>query len=123
MLPAVPSNRLSVTLQPSSEEVYEPDAVSETPLVRFVAYGDHQRVFGWVRLRADRLTDLLNAHEELHLVDVEIESLLDGTTRSAEEIVINCRELVAVLASGPRGDLALRQRTRSHPIGIEWATT
>ena len=119
MLPTVPPNRLSVTLQPSSEEVYEPDAVSETPLVRFVAYGDHQRVFGWVRLRADRLTDLLNAHEELHLVDVEIESLLDGTTRSAEEIVINCRELVAVLASGPRGDLALRQRTRSHPIGIE----
>ncbi len=119
MLPTVPSNRLRVTLQPTSEEVYEPEAVSETPLVQFVAYGVHQRVFGWVRLRADRLTDLLNAHEELHLTDVEIESLLDGTTRAAEEIVVSCRELVAVLASGPRGDLALRQRTRSHPIAIE----
>ena len=44
---------------------------------------------------------------------------MDGTTRSADEIVINCRELVAVLASGPRGDLTRRQRTRSHPIAIQ----
>ncbi len=119
MLPTSPSNRLRVALQPTSEEVFEPDAVSETPLVRFVAYGVDQRVFGWVRLRADRLTDLLNAHEELHLADVEIEALVDGITWSAEEVVINCRELVAVLASGPRGDLARRQRTRSHPIAIQ----
>ena len=123
MLPHSPSKRLSLVLQPTSEEVFEPDAVSEAPLVRFVAYGVHERVFGWVGLKADRLTDLLNAHEELHLAEVEIESLLDGITWSVEEVVINRRELVAVLASGPRGDAARRQRTRATLSPSSRATT
>ena len=68
-----PPSHLQFVLQGTPEEVFEPDAVADAPLVRFVAYGKNQRVFGWVRLEADRLTDLLNAHDELHLVDVEIE--------------------------------------------------
>lgn len=93
--------------------------MSDAPLVRFIAYGRQHRVFGWVRLRADRLTDLLNAHEELHLTDVEIESLDDGVTRSVDEVLVHRRELVAVQASGPRGDEARRQTTRSHPIAVQ----
>jgi hypothetical protein len=113
------SSRLHLVLQPSSEEVFEPDAVADAPLIRFMAYGVHERVFGWVRLRADRLTDLLNAHDELHLSEVEIESLEDGITRSVDEIVIQRRELMAVHATGPRGDSALRQRTRTHAMAIQ----
>ncbi len=119
MLPKSPSGRLELVLQRTSEEVFEPDAVSDAPLVRFIAYGLQHRVFGWVRLRADRLTDLLNAHEELHLADVEIENLEDGTTQSVEEIVIHRRELVAVHATGPRGDSARRERTRTHPVAVQ----
>jgi len=119
MLPKSPPGRLHLVLQPTSEEVFEPDAVSDAPLVRFMAYGLDQRVFGWVRLRADRLTDLLNAHEELHLVDVEIENLEDGITQSVGQIIIRRRELIAVHATAPRGDPARRERTRSHPVAVQ----
>jgi hypothetical protein len=114
-----PSGRLDLVLHPTSEEVFEPDAVSDAPLVRFVAYADHQRIFGWVRLTADRLTDLLNAHEELHLADAEMEDLDDGVVRPVDDLVIRCRELIAVDASGPRGDATRRRPTRRHPIAIQ----
>jgi len=113
------SGRLYLILQPTPEEVFEPDSVADAPLVRFIAYGLQERVFGWVRLRADRLTDLLNAHEELHLAEVAIESLEDGVTQSVDEVIIHRRDLVAVHATGPRGDAALHQRTRTHPIAIQ----
>lgn len=114
-----PSGRLQLVLQPTSEEVFEPDSVSDAPLIRFIAYGTHQRVFGWVRLRADRLSDMLNAHEELFLVDVELETLADGMTGTVDEILIHRADLIAVQASGPRGDVTLRQTTRTHPIAIQ----
>ena len=71
-----PSTQLPFVLQRTFEEVFEPDSVAEDPLVRFSAYASHHRLFGWVRLRADRLADLLNAHEELLRTDVEIENLM-----------------------------------------------
>ena len=111
--------RLLLDLQPTSEAVFEPDAVSDSPIIRFVAYGDRHRVFGWIQLRADRLTDMLDAHEALHLTDVRIERLDDGTTPSMEEIIIGRRELVAVQATGPRGDSSRRHPTSRHRIAVE----
>lgn len=119
MLPQTPPDRLHFILQRTPEEVFEPDFVSDVPLVRFVAFGRHHRVFGWVRLKADRLTDLLNTHKELLLTDVEIESLEDRVTRSVDEVLIRCSELIAVHASKPRGDEARRRLTRTHPIAIQ----
>jgi len=120
MTPSPPSqSRLHLVLQPTFEEVYEPDFLLETPLIRFVAYGRDDRVFGWVRLEADRLTDLLNGCEELHLEDAEIASHHDGATSAADEFVINRRDLVAVHASGPTGDETLRQPTRRYPIALQ----
>ena len=116
--PSSPS-RLHLVLQPTFEEVYEPDFLSETPLIRFVAYGSEHRVYGWVRLEADRLTDLLNACQELHLEDVEIASHNDGSTRSVEEFVISRDDLVGVHASGPAGDETMRQPTRTYPIAMQ----
>ena len=116
MTSATSPSRLLVNLQPVLEEVHEPDYAPELPLVHFEAYGTGERLFGWVRLRADRLTDLLNAHAELMLTDVERQSLDDGMTQSAEEVVVGCSELVAVHASGPRGDRARRRPTQSHPV-------
>jgi hypothetical protein len=110
---------LHFVLQRTAEEVFEPDSVCEAPLVRFVAYAREHRLFGWVHLRAERLTDLINSHRELELCDVEIESLEDGRTRAADRVLIDVRELVAVHASGPRGDATLRRRTRTHPVAIQ----
>jgi hypothetical protein len=110
---------LHVSLQRLPEEIFEPDSVADTPLVRFVAYTRHHRVYGWVRLRADRLTDLLNAHDSLVLTDVQIEGLEDGEPRSVDRVLVTGDDLVAVHASGPRGDAALRRRTRSHAIALQ----
>lgn len=118
-MPPIPTpSRLHIRLQPTREEVFEPDYVSEAPLIRFDAYRKADRLFGWVRLQADRLTDLLNDHEELLLTDVKIESLVDGRTRSVDEILVHCSELIAVHASGPRGDESLRQVTVPHPVAL-----
>jgi hypothetical protein len=111
--------RLQLLLQRTSEEVFEPDAVSDVPLVRFAAYGAHQRVFGWVRLDADRLTDLLNAHDELSLLDVELEHLPNGLIGAVDEVIIRRSDLVAVHARGPRGDEARRRPARKHPLAIK----
>ena len=69
------------------------DSVSEAPLIRFSAYASRHRIFGWVRLRADRLTDLLNTHDALLLSDVDIENLEDGTRHSSEMIQVATRGL------------------------------
>jgi hypothetical protein len=114
-----PPGTLRVLLQRHPEEPFEPDSVAEAPLIRFVAYTRHERVFGWVRLTADRLTDLLNAHDTIVLVDVEIEDLDDGRTHSAERFVIGAADLIAVQATGPRGDAAHRQRTSMWPVVVQ----
>jgi len=117
--PETTPGRLHLLLQRTPEEIFEPESFADAPLIRFDAYGTDHRVFGWIGLAADRLTDLLNAHEELHLSDVEIESLENGAVRSLDEILIQRRDLVAVHASGPRGDESRRLRTRSHPMAIQ----
>jgi hypothetical protein len=119
MPPQTPPDRLHFILQRTPEDVFEPDYASDVPLVQFAAFGRDHRLFGWVRLRADRLTDLLNTHEELLLTHVEIESLEDGAMRAVEEVLIRCSELIAVHASGPRGDAPRRRRTRAHAIAIQ----
>jgi hypothetical protein len=120
MQPSVSPACLHVILQRTPEEIFEPDSVAEAALVRFAAYARHHRVAGWVRLRADRLTDLLNAHDELLLTDVELEDLDGGGNEAVDRVLIGRDDLVAVHASGPRGDASLRLRTRTHAIAL-WA--
>ncbi len=114
-----PEGPLRFLLQRTPEVVFEPDSVGEAPLVRFVAYAREHRLSGWVHLRAERLTDLLNTHHELELSGAEVEHLGDGRTLVIDRVQIDVRALVAVSATGPRGDAALRHRTRSHPVALE----
>ena len=99
------SSRLSLILDRAPEDVFEPDSVSDAPMVPFEAYAEDSRVFGWVRLNADRLTDLLNAY--------------DGTTETATEILVLRDQLIAVHAGQPRGDENQRRRTRKHPVAVQ----
>jgi hypothetical protein len=106
----MPPGRLQLVLQPTGEEVFEPGAVTQVPLIRFAAYVANQRVFGWVRLDADRLTDLLNAHDELHLIDVEPRGppkrMAQERSRSSFVSVTS-----SYPATGPRGDAGRWQAT------------
>ncbi len=91
-----------------------PDAL--LPLVEFVAYAEDCLLSGRVRLAADRLTDMLNEHDEFELIDVMVERL-DGLGRSrSSEVLVRRDELLLVHATGPRGNHARRHRTREHPV-------
>jgi len=110
---------LSLVLERVAEDIHEPEFVAYAPLVSFEAFLPAQRVYGWVRLDADRLTDLLNAHETIRLMNVLVEDLGDGRMVSADEAVVRRSEIVAVLASGPRGDAGRRTATLTHPVVVE----
>lgn len=115
----VTGGRLSLHLDAVLEDVVEPDVVPEAPVLRFEAFLANARIFGHVHLDADRLTDLLNAHPELDLHCATQESLVDGSTSSSDDFLVPRSELIAVLASGPRGDPALRRWTQAHPVAVQ----
>ena len=89
------------------------------PKIEFVAYGEDCILSGHVRMAEDRLTDLLNGHEEYQLVDVYAEDLATGARFDIPEVVVDRHELLLVHAIGPRGNQGRRQRTRQHPVGMQ----
>jgi len=109
-----PGDGLTLHLDALAEDAFEPESVADAPLLRFEAFLARERLFGWVRLEADRLTDLLNAHDGLRLHQATFESLVDGTTRHAADVVVPRSSLIGVSVTGPRGDPALRRWTHSH---------
>jgi hypothetical protein len=109
---------LSLVMERQAEDIHEPEFAAYTPLVAFEAFLAAQRLFGWVRLDADRLTDLLNAHDVLRLANVHVQEHRDGSTVSADETFIPRSEIFAVVASGMRGDPAQRVATESTTVVI-----
>ena len=89
------------------------------PLVDFVAYAEDCTLSGRIRLQADRLTDMLNDHEELQLVDVMVQSLVDRGAVEVREVVVPRDDLLLVHGTPPRGDLKRRTRTRQTYVVIE----
>ncbi|MBA2700838.1 MAG: hypothetical protein H0U58_03935 [Chloroflexi bacterium] len=95
-----------------------PIAVSR-PEVDFVAYGEDYVLSGRVRLAEERLTDMLNEHDEYLLVDVMVERLQEGSAIEVAEVLVQRDELLLVHATGPRGNQARRQRMRVHPLALQ----
>jgi hypothetical protein len=102
----------------SSASAGEGQPAADPGQVEFVAYGEDCILSGRAVLDADRLSDMLNAHDE-YLVsglsvsrfDHEVPFELD------DEIAIPRDEIYLVHASGPRGDAARRHRTMpQHPV-------
>jgi hypothetical protein len=100
----------------------EPDvprpATRSSQLVEFVAYGEDCLLSGFTRMDADRLTDMLNEHDEYQLVDVLVEGF-SGDAVEAADVLVTRDELFLVHAAGPRGNQDRRRRTRSHPVAIQ----
>ncbi|MBA2720467.1 MAG: hypothetical protein H0U52_14685 [Chloroflexi bacterium] len=101
---------------PVITEPTPPDVEEPSPEVEFVAYAEDCILSGQVELAADRLSDLINAHEQLELVDVLVADLTDGHAFEVHELAIRRDEILVVHATGPRGRVDRRQRTRQHPI-------
>jgi hypothetical protein len=87
-------------------------------MVDFVAYAEDCLLSGRLRLRHERLTDMLNAHDEILLIDVMVERLNEAGVVEVSEVLVRRDEILLVHATGPRGDQARRQRTRQHPLVI-----
>lgn len=88
-------------------------------MVDFVAYAEDCMLSGRVRLAAGRMTDLLNDHEELKLVDVVVQRLQDSGTIEVAEVQVRREEILFVHASGPRGESGRRRRTLMHALALQ----
>lgn len=104
----------------SSGGADDPDPAPETGLVDFVAYGEDCILSGRAMLDADRLSDMLNAHDEYLLSGLSVDRFDDERPfRLDDEIAIPRDEIYLVHASGPRGDAARRHRTTPQHLAIE----
>ena len=88
---------------------------ADVPGLEFVAYAADRLLVGSIQLDADRLTDLLNACDEVELVDITWLGFQGeiGETSSAS---ITRRDLLVVKAGLPRGNPARRHGTRQVPV-------
>jgi hypothetical protein len=100
-------------------ETESPAAQDVLPLVDFVAYATDCILSGRVRLAADRLTDMLNQHDEIELVDVMVERLDGLGVVEVRKVLVLREEILLVHATGPRGSHARRHRTRQHPLAMK----
>ena len=118
--------RLRVVFQRSDDQddasrpsLERPPAGALLPLVDFVAYASDCVLYGRVRLAAERLTDMLNTHDEFDLVDVMVERLDGLGAVEVKAVVVPRDELLLVHATGPRGNHERRTRTREHALAFQ----
>jgi hypothetical protein len=114
-----PSTTAAADTVAESESLAGPAATAAGLEVEFSAYAEDCRVFGFYRLLADRLTDALNGATEYELRDVLVVRNDDGLGTQALSLTVRREELLAVRASGPRGDPARRNRKRPFPVTLQ----
>jgi hypothetical protein len=93
--------------------------IEASPLIDFLAYGADRLLIGRLRMDADRLTDLLNEHDEYEIRDVVTERLSDGLTTDARSLTVARGDLLVVQVAGPRGDPDRRRRTTAYPLAVQ----
>jgi hypothetical protein len=100
-----------------------PDSLTVAPrLVDLTVYAGDCRARGRIALDGDRITDLLNSHDEVELVDVMFESFEDGRAVEARDVVVARDEVFAVAVGEPRGDPQRRTRTQRFPVSLQVGT-
>jgi hypothetical protein len=122
-----PFHRLPQWLNPG-EPAFTPDDLADDapvhddrPITReteFSAYTGDCRIFGFIQLGAERLTDALNDHDRHTIDSVLILALEDNRAVELTQLVVLRDELIVVRASGPRGNAARRTRTRPSPVAV-----
>lgn len=105
--------------EPDPSPGEEPGHESVAREVEFTAYTEDCRVYGFVSLAADRLSDVLNEQEEYLLDSVLLVALSDNRAVELKQLSVRRDELVAVRAAGPRGNAARRIRTRAFPVAVK----
>ena len=88
-------------------------------MIELDAYAADCRVHGQVEFGEGRLSDQLNRTLELHIRDARLEDLGDDHVVAMPELTVGHEEICAVVASGPRGDVARRLNTRTTRVEVE----
>ena len=95
--------------------------VPETPdIVAFVAYGADCVLSGRTTLDGDRLSDMLNDHDEYALIGVTVERFDGGPTLAVDDVVVSRDEIWMVhagLHAGRSDDGPARRRSTSRSDG------
>jgi hypothetical protein len=88
--------------------------------VAFVAYGEDCIMSGRATLDADRLTDMLNDHDEYLVSGLVVERFDEvAPFELDDEIAVPRDEIFLVHASGPRGDANRRHRTMPRRLALK----
>lgn len=87
--------------------------------VDFVAYGEDCILSGRTRLDGDRLSDMLNEHDEFALSGVTVERFDGGPPLEVTDVVVPRDELWLVHATGPRGNAGRRHRTSQQHVALK----
>lgn len=82
-------------------------------MIAFYAYAADCRLQAELDPGPGRLTDLLNASDRLQVANARLESLADGHLLRNDTFTVELDELLAVVATGYRGDPSRRIRTRT----------
>ncbi len=85
-------------------------------LVDLTGFAGDCLITGRLELRAERVTDQLNAEATIQLVDVVLEGLTDGRQVTSPTFSISRSELCAVKAGPPRGSQAFWTPTEPHRL-------
>jgi hypothetical protein len=84
--------------------------------VEFTAFADDSLIGGSLDCEGDRLSDFLAADSEFEIRDVVVVALNDGRTLWLNDATVSKADFVAITSNGPRGNAALRTRTRAFPV-------
>ena len=114
-----PAPTISMTMAPEAPTVTM-TMVPETPdVVGFVAYGADCVLSGRTVLDGDRLSDMLNDHDEYALIGVTVERFDGGPPLVVDEVVVSRDEIWMVHAGPPRGAIGRRTRTAPQHVAIQ----
>lgn len=103
----------------TSTSADEPQPTAAPGEVDFVAYGEDCILSGRAVLDADRLSDMLNGHDEYLVSGLTVTRFDDDQPfELPDEIAIPRDELYLVHASGPRGDATRRHRTTPQHLAV-----
>ena len=86
--------------------------------VDFIGFAADCTISGKVTMFGERLTDFLNGQERFRVHHVECQSLEDGHTAAIDSISVERSDLLAVMATGPRGSEKQRVSLQTNRLQI-----
>ena len=86
--------------------------------VEFLGFAADCTISGKVTMFGERLTDFLNGQERYRVHHVECESLADGHVVAVDSISMERNDLLAVMATGPRGSEKRRVSLQTNRLQV-----